>query len=496
MAKKYLLALDQGTTSSRAIIFDSSGKIVSQEFIEFTQIFPRAGWVEHNPEDIWNSQIGAARVAFAKAGIPPGEIAAAGIANQRETVLMWNRKTGAPVYNAIVWQCRRTAAYCEKLKKDGCEKAIREKTGLPVDPYFSATKIAWLLENAPGARAAAEKGELLCGTVDTYLLWRLTGGRVHATDYTNASRTMLFNIHKLRWDEELLKLFRIPPALLPEVKESAGYFGDIEKGILPDCETGIYALAGDQQAALFGQGCFEGGSVKNTYGTGCFLLMNTGASAVNSKYGLLTTLNAQTKNHLPSYALEGSVFTGGAAIQWLRDGLGVIKTAAESEQLARSVPDTGGVIFVPAFTGLGAPHWNMYARGTISGITRGTKREHLVRAALEAIALESFDLIDAMRRDSGLDVKSVRVDGGACKNNFLMQFHADIAGCAVTRPAVTETTALGAALLAGLGVRMWPDAKILKLKTDAEFFPAMDRPEREKRLSLWRGAVAQCCAQR
>lgn len=444
----YVLALDQGTTSTRAIIFDKSGAAVACAQQEFKQLYPRPAWVEHAPNDIMGSVVGVISEALVRAGLTAAEISAMGITNQRETTFVWDKKTGKPVCNAIVWQCRRTADYCEKLKADGFAEKIYNKTGLVPDAYFSATKIKWILDNIEGARARAERGELLFGTVDTFILWQLSKGRIFATDYTNASRTMLFNIHSLEWDVELLRLFDIPRRMLPEVKPSGYRYGETDKSFfgspIPVC-----GVAGDQQAALFGQACFKAGDVKNTYGTGCFLLMNTGRRAVKSRNGLVTTLAAGLTDK-PDYVLEGSVFVGGAVVQWLRDEMKAIATAEDSERLARSVEDSGGVYVVPAFTGLGAPYWDAEARGTITGITRGTTTAHIVRAALEAIAYEVCDLVTAMEKDSGMKLTRLAVDGGACANDFLMQFQSDILSCEAVRPKVAETTALGAAYLAGL----------------------------------------------
>lgn len=496
MTKDLLLALDQGTTSSRAIVFGVNGEILAQDAREYPQLYPREGWVEHNPADILTSQTEAARSVFRRSGIDPRRIAAVGISNQRETVVVWDKTTGQPVHNAIVWQCRRTAPQCDVLKKAGLEEKIRSATGLVVDAYFSATKIAWILNNVPGAREKAEAGQLLCGTVDTWLLWNFTAGRLHATDYTNASRTMLFNIHRLCWDKDLLDLFKIPAAMLPQVMRSWGKFGALRADFVPGMDADITGVCGDQQAALFGQGCLEPGSIKNTYGTGCFVLQNTGEKPAQSKQGLLTTLTAQTSYGKPVYALEGSVFAGGAAVQWLRDGLKLIEKAAETEALAKSVPDTDGVIFVPAFTGLGAPYWDMYARGTISGITRGTRREHIVRAALEAIAFQSLDVIEAMRLDSGQSVPAIRVDGGASANNFLMQFQADISGCRVIRLALQESTAWGAAALAGLGAEVWRASSDIFASRQPEkhFTPRIPARERARLVTRWQKAVAKVCS--
>jgi glycerol kinase len=486
---KYLVAIDQGTTSSRSIVFDKQGKAIQAAQKEFTQIFPRPGWVEHDPMEIWSSQREVLTEAITRAGLGAGDIAAIGIANQRETTLVWDKATGKPVYNAIVWQCRRTADYCDTLKAKGFDRDIREKTGLVTDAYFSGTKLRWILGNVPGAREKAEKGGLLFGTVDTWLVWNLTRGKVHVTDYSNASRTMLFNIHTLEWDKDILAEMGIPVQMLPEVKPSSCVYGttaaDILGGIIP-----IAGIAGDQQAALFGQCCFEPGTVKNTYGTGCFILMNTGEKAVQSQNGLLTTI-AWGADKKVEYALEGSVFVAGAAIQWLRDGLRIIDTAADSEQLALQVPDSGGVYVVPAFVGLGAPYWDPYARGAIAGITRGTKREHLVRATLESLAYQSYDVIKAMESDAGVPIHSIRVDGGAAANNFLMQFQADILNTGVIRPRVIESTALGAVYLAGLAVGFFTskDDIVKHMSEDRIFRSSIGNADREKLLSGWKEAV-------
>ncbi|MGJ8454151.1 glycerol kinase GlpK [Pseudothermotoga sp. U03pept] len=490
MAGRYLLALDQGTTSSRAIIFDHNGKVVHMVNQEFPQIYPRAGWVEHDPMDILESQISVARKALRNAGIEPEQIAAIGVTNQRETTILWDRKTTKPVHNAIVWQCRRTANICDELKNKGYAQKIKEKTGLVIDAYFSATKLKWLLDNVEGAREKAKKGELLFGNVDTWLIWNLTGGKVHVTDYSNASRTMLFNIHTLSWDEELLELFDIPKAVLPEVKPSSFVYGYTAEEIFGK-KIPISGDAGDQQAALFGQVCCEPGMVKNTYGTGCFILMNTGEKPIDSHSGLLTTIAWGLKEKKVCYALEGSVFVAGAAVQWLRDGIKLIEKASDTEYLASSVPDSNGVYFVPAFVGLGAPYWDMYARGTIVGITRGTLKEHIVRATLEAIAYQTRDVVDVMSSESKIKLRSLRVDGGASVNNFLMQFQSDILGVPVERPEVNETTALGAAYLAGLATGYWKDHEEIKRQwqIDRRFEPKMNQDEREKLYSGWKRAV-------
>ena len=486
---RYVLALDQGTTSSRAILFDHGGRVVAVKNQEFRQIYPRPGWVEHDPYDIWHSQLQVAREVMQMAGVGPGDIAAIGITNQRETTLVWDRATGDPLHNAIVWQDRRTADLCGRIKDQGQEALFREKTGLVVDPYFSGTKIAWLLDNVPGLRARAERGEVAFGTVDTWLIWKLTGGRVHATDYSNASRTLIFNIHTCDWDDELLGILGIPRAMLPEARPSSGVYGETDPAVL-DGAIPIAGVAGDQQAALFGQACFSPGMAKNTYGTGCFMLMNTGRRAVPSQKGLLTTI-AWGVDGTVEYALEGSIFIAGAVVQWLRDELKIIQHAAETEPLARSVSDTGGVYLVPAFVGLGAPYWDPYARGTIVGITRGTGRAHLARAALESIAYQTRDVLGAMEADSGLTLSALRVDGGAVVNDFLMQFQADVLGVPVDRPVVNETTALGAAYLAGLAVGFWKSREEIEQfwQRDRRFEPAMPEDVRERLYAGWRRAV-------
>lgn len=486
---KYVLAIDQGTTSSRAIVFDGAGEIVAGAQQEFNQIYPCPGWVEHSPKNILGSVVAVVGEALVRAGISADSLAAIGITNQRETTVVWDKRTGVPVYNAIVWQCRRTADFCEKLKRDGFSEKIYNKTGLVPDAYFSATKIKWILDNVEGARERAERGELAFGTVDTFLLWQLSKGRIFATDYTNASRTMLFNIHTLKWDKELLRLFDVPESMLPEVCPSAHYYGETDARLF-GCRVPVCGVVGDQQAALFGQLCTRRGDVKNTYGTGCFLLMNTGDKPVKSQNGLVTTLGA-TSGDKPCYALEGSVFVGGAAVQWLRDELKIISSAEESETLALSVPDSGGVYVVPAFTGLGAPYWDGSARGLITGITRGTNRAHIVRAALEGIAYEVSDIVDAMRRDAGVNLKSLAVDGGASANGFLMQFQADILNCDVYRPKIAETTALGAAYLAGLKAGYWKSEDELRQNAQKKcrFVPKMSETERIKLLGGWQKAV-------
>ena len=485
---KYIMALDQGTTSSRAVLVDKEQKIVSILNREYPQIYPQEGWVEHDPMDIWSSQYGVMMEVFAKSGIEPQEVGAIGITNQRETTVVWDKNTGKPVYNAIVWQCRRTAPIIAKLKADGKETLIREKTGLIPDAYFSASKIQWILDNVDGVRSRAERGELLFGTVDTWLVWKLTGGKAHVTDYTNASRTMLFNINTMDWDDELLALFKIPRAMLPKVKSSGEIYGYANVG---GVEIPIAGIAGDQQAALFGQCCFEKGEAKNTYGTGCFLLMNVGETPTISKNGLLTTVVATLKGEKPQYALEGSVFIGGAVIQWLRDEMRFFTDSRDAEYYARKVQDTNGVYVVPAFAGLGAPYWDMYARGTIVGITRGTKREHIIRASQESIAYQSADLVFAMEKDIGSPLKSLKVDGGASRDGFLMGFQADILGKEVVKPIVHETTALGAAALAGLTVGFWKDRQELKRvwQTEKVYTPTISEEERTQKYSKWLKAV-------
>lgn len=487
---RYILALDQGTTSSRAVAFDETGRMVGSHGIEFPQHYPRPGWVEHDPRDILDSQIRSLKLTVELCGIDPKDIAAVGITNQRETTLLWDRRTGEPVCNAIVWQCRRTAPIVERLKKDGLGSVITNRTGLIPDAYFSGTKLEWMLENIPGARERAEKGELCFGTVDSYLTFMLTGKKRHVTDMTNASRTMLFNIFEKKWDEELLRMMDIPENLLPQVVDSSCVVGMLDKSILGR-EIPVAALAGDQHAALFGQGCFTPGLCKNTYGTGCFVLMNTGKTPVRSPSGLLTTV-AWSLDGKTTYALEGSVFVAGAVVQWLRDEMGLIHSAAETEPIAASVPDNAGVYFVPAFTGLGAPHWDMYSRGTIVGLTRGSGRAHIVRAALEAIAYQSADVVQAMQNDSGISMPVMRVDGGASANNFLMQFQSDILGADVVRPAIIESTALGAAMLAGRAVGLWTDGDLAHLqKEEKRFTPQMEGGARERLLRQWRRAVSR-----
>ena len=487
--QKYVMALDQGTTSSRCILFDKGGNIISMAQKEFGQIYPMPGWVEHDPKEIWSSQLAVAIEAMARVGASAAQISAIGITNQRETTIVWDRITGEPVYHAIVWQCRRTADRIEKLKADGMEAYVREKTGLIPDAYFSASKIAWILENVPGARERAGKGELLFGTVDTWLIWNLTKGAVHVTDYTNASRTMLYDIHKLCWDEKILDYFGIPKCMLPEVKPSSHVYGETDVTVFGG-RIPIAGAAGDQQAALFGQCCFEQGQVKNTYGTGCFLLMNTGEKAYVSKAGLLTTIAASGSDGI-EYALEGSVFVAGAAIQWLRDGMRMFQKASQSEEYARRVDDTAGVYVVPAFAGMGAPYWDQYARGTVVGITRGCTKDHFVRATLESIAYQTADVLSAMEQDSGIKLRSLTVDGGASANDFLMQFQADVLGAEVLRPKCIETTALGAAYLAGLAVGYWSGKDEIKANWSlgADFLPKMSGERREKLLKGWKRAV-------
>ena len=489
MERQYIVALDQGTTSSRCIIFDQNETIVALAQKETRQIYPRPGWVEQDPMEIYATIYGAMNEALAQAGVGPAQIAAIGVANQRETSILWDKETGKPVCNAIVWQCRRTAEDCEGLKAQGLEPLVRRKTGLLIDGYFSATKIRWALDNIPGARRLADQGRLLFGTVDTWLLWKLTGGAVHKTDYTNASRTMLFDIHARDWDEELLRALDIPRQILPEVCASSGLFGMAQAG---GRQIPVAGMAGDQQAALFGQACFEPGDCKNTYGTGCFLLVNTGDLAPQSRSGLLTTM-ACGAGGKPCYALEGSVFAGGSVVQWLRDEMRFIVEAADSEYFAAKAPDNGGVYFVPAFTGLGAPHWDMYARGAIYGLTRGTGRNQIIRAALEAVAYQSNDVLQAVVQDSGLALKELRVDGGASRNQFLMQFQADISGVRTVRTQNAEATALGAAYLAGLAQGVWQDPAEIKRRKpiEAVYEPAMDPVVRAKNLAGWQAAVSR-----
>ncbi len=487
MPPSMILALDQGTTSSRAILFDQDGQIVDTAQQEFAQHYPKPGWVEHNPLEIWKTQQQVAKAVVEQSGV--ADIAAIGITNQRETTVIWDRETGEPIYNAIVWQCRRTAPMCRQLKEEGFEQVLREKTGLVTDPYFSGTKVAWLLDNVPGAREKAEAGQLAFGTIDSWLIWNLTGGRLHITDVSNASRTLLFNIHKTDWDDDILARFKIPRSLLPEVRPSSEVYGETN---LLGTSVPIAGIAGDQQAASFGQVCYTPGLAKNTYGTGCFVLLNTGEAPVASETGLLTTVAWKLGADQPLvYALEGSIFIAGAAVQWLRDELGIISTAAEIEELARQVPDTGGVYLVPAFAGLGAPHWDPYARGTIVGLTRGSNRYHLARATLEAIALQSLDILTAMNQDAGLELEALRVDGGASANDLLLQIQADLLGVPVQRPQVTETTALGAAYLAGLATGVWESTDVLvnKWAIDRVFEPAISDEQRQEIVAGWRKAI-------
>ena len=486
---KYILALDQGTTSSRAIVFDHEGNMLSVSQREFGQIFPQPGWVEHDANEIWSSQVGVASEAIARLGIKPSDIAAIGITNQRETTIVWNRKTGQPIHHAIVWQDRRTAGFCDKLKAAGHEKTFQEKTGLVIDAYFSGTKVRWMLDNVKGAREQAERGELAFGTVDSWLLWKLTAGKLHVTDVTNASRTLLFNIHTLQWDDELLGLLEIPRSMLPEVRSSSEVYGHTDESAMGHAIP-IAGIAGDQHAATFGQAALERGMAKNTYGTGCFMLLNLGEKALPSHHKLLTTIAWKIGDRL-DYAFEGSVFVGGAVIQWLRDGLKFFRTAEESEALALTVKDSDGVYLVPAFVGLGAPYWDSYARGTMVGLTRGTSTAHITRAALESIVYQSAELLESMQKDSKLDLSELRVDGGACRNNLLMQLQADILGVPVVRPKVTETTALGAAYLAGLAVGYWDSIEQIgkQWKADRRFEPTISADERQSKLAGWKRAV-------
>ena len=487
--KKYVMALDQGTTSSRCILFDRQGNMVSMAQKEFTQIYPRTGWVEHDAMEIWSSQYGVAAEAMAKIGADAGDIDAIGITNQRETTIVWDRNTGVPVYNAICWQCHRTADRIDELKAQGYDKLIKSKTGLVPDAYFSATKIGWILDNVEGARKKDEAGELLFGTVDTWLIWKLSKGRIFVTDYTNASRTMLFNIHTRSWDDELLELFGVPRSMLAQVRPSSCIYGTTDEGLLGG-EIKLAGAAGDQQAALFGQCCYGEGDVKNTYGTGCFLLMNTGKRAFESENGLITTIAADMDEE-PSYALEGSVFVAGAAIQWLRDEMRMIDSSAQSEEYAKAVPDTNGVYVAPAFTGLGAPYWNQYCRGMVVGITRGCSKEHFVRATLESLAYQTHSVLKSMEQDTGLAISSLRVDGGASANDFLMQFQADILGADVLRPECIETTALGAAYLAGLATGYWQSREEIEKnwQLSHRFVPSMSDAIRQERLKGWDKAV-------
>lgn len=485
--KKYIIALDQGTTSSRAIVFDKNQNILGISQKEITQIYPKEGWVEHNPMEIWASQYGVLQEVMAKINISPKDIAAIGITNQRETTIVWDKTTGEPIYNAIVWQCRRTSKMIDQLKDSGIDKYVQKKTGLIPDAYFSATKIKWILDNVEGAREKADKGELLFGTVDTWITWKMTEGEVHVTDYTNASRTMLYNIRELKWDEELLRIFNIPLSMLPQVKNSSEVYGYTS---LREWRVPIAGIAGDQQAALFGQTAFNKGEAKNTYGTGCFLLMNTGEELVESKEGLLTTIAISIEDKV-QYALEGSVFVGGAVIQWLRDELKLISDASDSEYFASKVKDNGGVYLVPAFVGLGAPYWDMYARGTIFGLTRGTNKNHIIRAALESIAYQSKEVMETMEKESNIKIKRLKVDGGASRNTLLMQFQSDIMNVEVSRPIITETTALGAAYLAGLAVGFWKDRNELSKGwyESERYYPNMVEKDRNKLYSKWKKAV-------
>lgn len=489
MPEQYILALDQGTTSSRSMVFDKQGNIISVAQKEFKQLFPQPGWVEHDPNEIWSTQFGTMAEAVAKAHINMKQIAAIGITNQRETTVVWNRHTGQPIYNAIVWQDRRTAAYCDTIVQTGHALSVTQKTGLIIDAYFSGTKLKWILDNVPGAREQAAKGDLAFGTIDTWLTWKLTNGEVHVTDVSNASRTMLFNINTLEWDKDLLALMDIPASLLPEVKPSSKIYG-VTGNVIPDSRIPIAGIAGDQQAALFGQQCTQPGMVKNTYGTGCFMLMNTGEKPILSSNNLLTTIAWQVDGKT-QYALEGSVFIAGAVVQWLRDELKIIRTSAEVEALAAQVQDTDGVYMVPAFAGLGAPHWNQYARGSIFGITRGTSNAHIARAALDSIAYQVADVLKAMEADAGIHIKELRVDGGATINNQLMQFQSDILNTKVVRPQITETTALGAAYLAGLAVGYWKNVQEIQeqWQVDRSFTPAMEEAKRNELLSGWQRAV-------
>ena len=492
MTKKYIMALDQGTTSSRAIIFNHDGEIVKVAQNEFTQYYPKPGWVEHDPMEIWGTQSGVAREVLETAGIRPDEIAAIGITNQRETTVVWDKNTGRPIYNAIVWQCRRTAVLCDDLKARGLEDYVRDNTGLVIDAYFSGTKIRWVLDNVEGAREKAEKGELLFGNIDTWLVWNLTRGKVHVTDYSNASRTMIYNIKELKWDKKLLKELDIPISMLPEVKPSSEVYGVTDPKTFGGAKIPIAGIAGDQQAALFGQACFEPGMAKNTYGTGCFMLMNTGEKMVPSKKGLLTTIAWGVDNKV-EYALEGSIFVAGAIVQWLRDEMRLISDAKDSEYFAMKVEDNNGVYLVPAFVGLGAPHWDMYARGTIVGLTRGANKNHIIRAALESIAYQTKDVLEAMEDDSNIGLQELKVDGGAVENNFLMQFQSDILGVPVHRPEVIETTALGAAYLAGLAVGFWSGKGEISKRwsVDRVFKTEMKQKDREKLYNGWKKAITR-----
>lgn len=495
MMEKYILSLDQGTTSSRAILFNQKGEIVHISQREFTQYFPKPGWVEHNANEIWGSVLAVIATVLSEASIKPEQVAAIGITNQRETTVVWDKHTGLPIYNAIVWQSRQTADICEQLKQQGYDDMFREKTGLLIDPYFSGTKVKWILDNVEGAREKAEKGDLLFGTIDTWLIWKLSGGRAHVTDYSNASRTLLFNIHTLQWDEEILTILGIPKSMLPEVRPSSEVYAKTIPHHFFGVEVPIAGAAGDQQAALFGQACFEEGMAKNTYGTGCFMLMNTGEKAVQSKHGLLTTI-AWGIDGKVEYALEGSIFVAGSAIQWLRDGLRMIKQASDSETYAEKVDSTDGVYVVPAFVGLGTPYWDSDVRGAVFGLTRGTTKEHFIRATLESLAYQTKDVLAAMEADSGIALKTLRVDGGAVKNNFLMQFQSDMLGVPVERPVINETTALGAAYLAGLAVGYWKDRKEIasQWQLERQFEPKMEKEKQEKLYNGWKKAVKAAMA--
>ncbi len=487
--KEYIMAFDAGTTSNRCLLFDREGNVCSMAQKEFTQLFPKPGWVEHNAYEIWATQLGVAVEALGNLGAPPESIAAIGITNQRETTVVWDKHTGEPVYNAIVWQCRRTSEYCDRLKDEGLTEWFRQKTGLVIDAYFSATKLKWILDNVEGARERAERGDLLFGTVETWLIWKLTGGRIHVTDYSNASRTMLFNINTLQWDQEILEKLDIPACMLPEVKPSSCIYGETDPGVF-GCAIPIAGAAGDQQAALFGQCCFDSGDAKNTYGTGCFLLMNTGSTPVFSRSGLVTTI-AWGLNDQITYALEGSIFTAGAAIQWLRDEMWMIESAADSEYHANKVPDTNGCYVVPAFTGLGAPHWDQYARGVIVGLTRGVNKNHIIRATLESIAYQVNDVLKSMWADSSIPLTDLRVDGGASANNLLMQMQADIVQVPINRPKCVESTATGAAYLAGLAAGFWGGIEDIRREwvIDRTFMPQISREERDKKVQGWNRAV-------
>jgi glycerol kinase len=488
--ESYILAIDEGTTGSTALLFDKNGRVISRAYRELRQIFPRPGWVEHDPDEILQNCIAIAREAVGQAGVPFSAVQSLGITNQRETVVVWERATGRPVANAIVWQCRRTAALCEELKNKGLEPMVRQKTGLPIDAYFSGTKIRWLLDNIPDGQRRAENGELFCGTIDSWLVWNLTGGKVHITDYSNAGRTMLFNIKTLVWDKELLEMLRIPEVMMPEVMPSSRIYGDTAGGIFEKSRIPIAGIAGDQQAALFGQACYQKGMAKNTYGTGSFVLVNTGDAPVFTETGLVTTLGWGMGNDV-TYALEGSIFITGAAVQWLRDGLGLIKASSDIEALAATVPDNGGVYFVPAFVGLGAPYWDMYARGAIVGLTRGSHRGHIARAVLESIAYQSRDVVDTMTAGADIRIPLLRVDGGASVDNLLMQFQADILGIPIERARIAETTALGAAYLAGLATGMWRDTDEIgrQWQSSASYKPKMSADERETLYGNWKRAV-------